>query len=178
MRRRDLRAAHGGRLRLTGGHYCGPIGDGCGWLDQLLHLRGAQTCGGGGVSCLCGAPACVPGSCTPAAGARLRPVGDGCGGSSTAATARAGQTCGGAGSPTSAACSPPCTNLCLKQLTCPGGGTTSVSGTVFAPTPPARFGTPDPLYNALVYVPNGTVHPFTPGVSCDQCGADLPARRW
>jgi hypothetical protein len=26
------------------------------------------------------------------------------------------------------------------------------------------------LYNALVYVPNGTVQPFPPGVACDRCG--------
>jgi hypothetical protein len=57
-------------------------------------------------------------------------------------------------------------------MTCPNGGTTSVSGTVFAPTPP-RFGTPDPLYNAIVYIPNGAVSPFTRGVSCDQCGTDI-----
>jgi hypothetical protein len=28
-----------------------------------------------------------------------------------------------------------------------------------------------PLYNALVYVPNGQIQPFTPGVNCDRCGA-------
>src|SRR5262249_4003150 len=67
----------------------------------------------------------------------------------------------------------PCTNLCLKQTTCPAGGTTSVSGTVFAPTNPMRFGTPDPLYNAVVYIPNAAVAPFTTGVSCDRCGANV-----
>jgi hypothetical protein len=44
-----------------------------------------------------------------------------------------------------------------------------LSGTVLAPTPP-RFGKPDPIYNALVYIPNGKVEAFTPGVSCDMCG--------
>jgi hypothetical protein len=62
----------------------------------------------------------------------------------------------------------PCTNLCTRRVTCPGGDTT-LSGTVFAPTPP-KFGKPDPIYNALVYIPNGKVEPFTPGVSCDMCG--------
>ena len=28
-----------------------------------------------------------------------------------------------------------------------------------------------PLYNALVYVPNGEVKPFTAGVTCDRCGS-------
>ena len=27
-----------------------------------------------------------------------------------------------------------------------------------------------PLYNALVYVPNGQVKPFDAGVTCDLCG--------
>jgi hypothetical protein len=30
---------------------------------------------------------------------------------------------------------------------------------------------PDPLYNAVVYIPNAPVAAFTPGVSCDRCGA-------
>ena len=29
---------------------------------------------------------------------------------------------------------------------------------------------PDPLYNAVVYIPNAPVAAFTPGVSCDRCG--------
>jgi hypothetical protein len=64
----------------------------------------------------------------------------------------------------------PCTNLCTRRMTCPGGGDTTLSGTVFAPTPP-KFGKPDPIYNALVYIPNGKVEPFAPGVSCEMCGA-------
>jgi hypothetical protein len=63
-----------------------------------------------------------------------------------------------------------CTNLCTRRVACPGGGDTTLSGTVLAPTPP-RFGKPDPIYNALVYVPNAPVEPFKPGVSCEMCGA-------
>ncbi len=51
------------------------------------------------------------------------------------------------------------------QVTCPGNGTTSVSGTVYAPN-----GT-DPLPNVTVYIPTTTVEPFTPGVSCPVVGA-------
>lgn len=41
-----------------------------------------------------------------------------------------------------------CTNLCLKQVACSGGGTISISGTVCAPN-----GT-DPSPNVLAYIPN------------------------
>lgn len=56
-----------------------------------------------------------------------------------------------------------CTGLCLQQQICPGGGSTTVSGTVYMPN-----GTV-PLPNALVYVPNAPVAAFTPGVACDSC---------
>jgi len=61
-----------------------------------------------------------------------------------------------------------CTGLCTQQQTCPSGGTTSVSGIVYAPN-----GT-TPLPNVAVYVPNGGAAPsygvqaFTAGVSCSQ----------
>jgi hypothetical protein len=77
---------------------------------------------------------------------------------------------GGGTAPPAGSGGKPCVNLCAKQLACPNGGDTTISGTVVAPTPPA-FGNPDPLYNATVYVPNAAVQPFTPGVSCDVCTA-------
>jgi len=61
-----------------------------------------------------------------------------------------------------------CRNLQCQQTTCPGGGDTTLTGTVYAPN-----GTL-PLYNALVYVPNAAVPAFPPGLACDHCGA-LPA---
>jgi hypothetical protein len=57
-----------------------------------------------------------------------------------------------------------CTGLCLKQVSCPNGGTTSLTGRVFAPNGV------DPLPNVLVYIPNAAVAPFTPGVACEQAG--------
>jgi Abnormal spindle-like microcephaly-assoc'd, ASPM-SPD-2-Hydin len=52
----------------------------------------------------------------------------------------------------------------LQQVSCAGGGTTSISGTVYAPN-----GT-DPLPNVLVYIPNAPVAAFAPGVSCPAAG--------
>jgi hypothetical protein len=51
------------------------------------------------------------------------------------------------------------------QVTCPGNGTTSITGTVYAPN-----GT-DPLPNVTVYIPTTPVAAFTPGVSCPVVGA-------
>jgi hypothetical protein len=157
----------------TGGHYCGTIGNGCGGTVTCPGCTGAETCGGRGTSYLCGDPTCKPGSCTAPNGVQYcGKIGDGCGGTLDCNTPCAsGQTCGQVIANVCGTATP-CTNLCLRQTTCPGSGTTRVSGTVFAPTP-ARFGTPDPLYNALVFIPNGPVAPFTTSVSCDRCGADV-----
>ncbi|WP_263417223.1 choice-of-anchor D domain-containing protein [Terriglobus albidus] len=57
-----------------------------------------------------------------------------------------------------------CTGLCLQQVTCPSGQTTSISGKIYAPN-----GT-DPLPNVTVYIPNAPVDPFTAGVSCPVVG--------
>ncbi|MCL2725096.1 MAG: carboxypeptidase regulatory-like domain-containing protein [Polyangiaceae bacterium] len=53
---------------------------------------------------------------------------------------------------------------CNQVATCDNGGTTSLTGKVYDPS-----GTV-PLYNAMVYVPNVELAPFTDGVTCDQCG--------
>ena len=59
---------------------------------------------------------------------------------------------------------PPCTGLACQQMSCPGNGTTSISGIVYAPNGV------DPLPNVLVYIPNAAVAAFTPGVSCPVVG--------
>ncbi len=58
-----------------------------------------------------------------------------------------------------------CTGLCLQQVACTGGATTSISGTVYAPNGV------DPLPNVLVYIPNAAVPAMTAGVSCPVPGA-------
>lgn len=63
-----------------------------------------------------------------------------------------------------------CKNLQCQQVNCGGSLTTSLSGTVVTGTLP-KYGSPDPVYNAVVYVPNAPVDKFAPGITCDQCGA-------
>lgn len=63
-----------------------------------------------------------------------------------------------------------CKNLQCKQVVCANGGKTTITGTVVAPTP-AAYGKADPIYNAILYVPNGTPAAFPTGASCDKCGA-------
>lgn len=71
--------------------------------------------------------------------------------------------CAGAGE--SAFAQTSCTGLCLQQVSCPNNGTTSITGTVYAPNGI------DPLPNVTVYIPNAPVAAFTPGVSCPVVGA-------
>lgn len=52
------------------------------------------------------------------------------------------------------------TGLCLQQVSCPNGGTTSITGKVYAPNGV------DPLPNVLVYIPNAPVGAFPATVGC------------
>ena len=107
-------------------------------------------------------PQCVPKTCADL-GKDCGPVGDGCGALLNCGQCTGGKTCGGGGTPSVCGFAVPCTGLCLQQTTCPNNGTTTLSGVVYAPNGV------QPLPNAIVYVPNGPVAAFTPGVSCDNC---------
>lgn len=160
------------------GANCGQVADGCGGLTaDCGACTGGDICGGGGLN-VCGPPPgpgpCVARTCQDV-GANCGPVADGCGGlTPDCGTCTLPDICGGGGTPSvcgngGGGGGPTCTNLCLRQQQCPAGGTTSVTGTVFAPN-----GT-DPIYNALVYVPNAPVDAFgprAPGV-CLQCDDEV-----
>lgn len=57
----------------------------------------------------------------------------------------------------------PCVGLACQKPKCGSSNTTTLSGTVFAPNGQ------DPLYNVLVFVPNGELRPFDDGVACETC---------
>src|SRR4029077_12327088 len=62
---------------------------------------------------------------------------------------------------------PPCENLQCQQVACGGGGSTTVSGTVWDPAGK------NPLYGVVVYVPNSqgaALDTIPHGPVCDSCG--------
>jgi hypothetical protein len=73
---------------------CGSVGDGCGGTLQCGTCPGGQTCGGGGITGICGT--CTPKTCT-GLGINCGSASDGCGGSLQCGFCPGGQTCGGGG---------------------------------------------------------------------------------
>jgi hypothetical protein len=61
----------------------------------------------------------------------------------------------------------PCMGLECQVPICAAGSDTTISGKVYDPAGKM------PLYNVVVYVPNGPVPAFTEGASCDRCGASI-----
>jgi hypothetical protein len=150
------------------GYQCGPAGDGCGNIIQCGACPAGQVCGAGGAF-HCGPmpDACVPKTCAEQ-GFKCGPQDDGCGNPLDCGSCPVGQTCGGPG--VNNACVASCTT-CPPPTLC-DVGVTSITGKIVAGTQP-QYGTPDPVPNVIVYVPSGPVAPFAPGVTCEQCGADL-----
>ncbi len=58
----------------------------------------------------------------------------------------------------------PCTGLCLQQVQCEGGKSTTIRAKVHDPAGKV------PLYNVLVYVPNAALAPIKTGATCERCG--------
>ncbi len=157
------------------GATCGQLADGCGGLTASCGTCASPTiCGGGGTPNVCGNSfgACKPQTCADL-GANCGLIGDGCGGTASCGTCTAPDICGGAGVPSKCGGSggvvPGCTDpLCAKIPICTTGETT-IEGTVYAPNGV------QPLYNAVVYIPKGTVAPFGDVISCDRCDTPRPA---
>ena len=161
---------------------CGPQSDGCGGMTASCGTCvSPQFCGGGGPS-VCGgnnamAPdgamisQCVPETCA-SSGYNCGLASDGCGGTiGSCGTCPAPLFCGGGGA-----------NVCgigagdggLVFGNCDAGSPTVVTGVAVAGTDPTRgFGNPDPIYDALVYIPATTPQPFAANVACTQCGAEV-----
>lgn len=161
---------------------CGLIGDGCGGTVNCGGCQAPATCGGGGTSFQCGGvgSSCTPRTCAEA-GAECGAVADGCGGlTASCGTCGPGQVCGAGGVANQCATATTCTGLCSQQMACTPTTKTKITGIVTAPghDDTATWGTPDPIYGALVYVPNGAagapsygVQAFPAGVSCDSCSS-------
>jgi hypothetical protein len=64
-------------------------------------------------------------------------------------------------------CAPGCGGLGCDQVSCVGGGTTSISGVVQIPAGNL------PLPGAVVYVPTAPLAPMAQGASCERCDGEL-----
>jgi hypothetical protein len=151
----------------TLGYNCGYAGDGCGGVLTCGSCTSGQICGSGGFDkCGSGSGLTADGSvpCTPQTCASLGyncgAAGDGCGGLLQCGTCTGSNFCGGGGYDKCGTG----TSGDAGTTGCAGGGTTTLTGYVFDP------GNNLPIYNALVYVPVGTVQTPQTGVVPAQCG--------
>ena len=151
------------------GANCGQASDGCGGLTaDCGGCTGGNCCGCGGTSNVCGgAPQCTPLTCASFPAGTCGQQSDGCGGlTANCGSCTSPAYCGGGG-PNRCGSTAQCVNLQCKQVTCPAGGTTSISGTVYDPAGK------NPLPNVNVYVPNSTVQPITTGATCNACDSGI-----
>jgi hypothetical protein len=156
---------------------CGSAGDGCGGMLDCGTCASPTFCGGGGFS-LCGgrsAPGspsiCVPATCQTL-GITCGPAGDGCGNLLQCGSCGGPDICGGGGKP--GVCGHDCTGLCTQQVACAGAPTTLTGRVLAGVSSWVPAGTsPDPVPNAIVYIPSTALQPFHQGAQCTQCGADV-----
>ncbi len=87
------------------------------------------------------------------------------GGSSGASSGSLFGDGGSSGSSGASSSGGPCSGIQCNIHQCAGGKHTTLSGQVFDPAGQ------NPLYNVVVYVPNGTPKPFTDHATCDKCDA-------
>jgi hypothetical protein len=157
---RDSGACTPTQCQQASGKYCGKLGDQCGGEIDCGGCTGGLACGGAGTPGVCGAArdsgACTPTTCVNPGGTYCGKVGDACGSEIDCGACPAGEICG---MRFPGVCAPPCP-LCPMIPQCEGG-TTTISGTVVT----GALTNPDPIYNAVVFIPNvapGTkLPPFT-----------------
>jgi len=148
--------------------YCGKVGDACGGTvdcgDTCSAFKAGWVCDTSQGLCT-GGPSCVRTACTAAGGGQYcGDIGDGCGG-----TLHCGD-CPGSGTCTSNICPVlGCSAMCAAQMKCPSG-TTSITGTVYDPAGKV------PLYNVIVYVPDGPLANIATGASCATCSASVSGK--
>ncbi len=163
---------------------CGYVADGCGDVVPCGNPCVAPLiCGGAGVANQCGNPfatdagtACKPKTCADQ-GFTCGQAGDGCGGViASCGVCTSPAICGGGGVPSKCGGGtgdggvvPGCTDPLCSQIEVCVTGETTITGTVRAPNGI------EPLYNANVYIPKGTVSPFGATISCDRCDTPKPA---
>jgi hypothetical protein len=155
--------------------YCGSVGDGCGnTLNCPTECGPQKVCDATTKQCK-GDDSCVPITCKAANGGLYcgGPLGDGCGGKITCEpTCPAGFSCRSNVCVCESTSCGACSGLACEVATCDASRTT-LSGRVF--TPAGESG--DPVYNALVFIPNGPLAALpADGPSCDQC-TPLPAEQ-
>jgi hypothetical protein len=149
--------------------YCGKVGDGCGRTvdcgDTCSVFKAGWVCDASKGLCT-GGPGCVHTACTTSGGGQYcGDIGDGCG-----VTLHCGD-CPGSGTCSSSNICPVlgCGAMCTAQFKCPNG-TTSITGTVYDPAGKV------PIYNVIVYVPDGPLANISTGASCDTCSASVSGK--
>jgi len=148
--------------------YCGVIGDGCGGTLDCMDCPNGGTCGTPSANYqpnVCNDPTCPKFSCKPMGGQYCGVIGNGCGGTQDCGACDNGMAC-----PTTGDSAHICPGSGVTVMpTCTGATKTTISGTVYDPAGV------NPLYNVIVYVPNGPLPAIPNGVTCDKCGAQVTA---